>query len=143
MTGRDLVKILSPLFFETAKLDELVAHHVRVGCQSPFDRLDGVADHLIPVFVMQRDLFETTPVFLGDIGCDLNVLFGRTIDVTILILHANADIENGRIVTGLLQLINHYGAVNASGYQCCYFHKYRYICSKYIMYRSEFINQTS
>ena len=103
MTGSDLVKVFAPLLLEATKLDELVAHHIRIGGQSPFHRINRVANHPIPILLMQRDDLKPTTIFTGDVRGNLNILLRRTVDIPILILHSDADIEDGRIITGLFQ----------------------------------------
>ena len=115
MARRDLIEILAPFILEAAKLDILIAHHVGVGCQSAFDRIDRVAYHSVPILIVQGDNLHPATIFAGNIGRDLNILLGRTIDVAILIFHAYTDIENRRVITRLLQLMNHDGAVDPAG----------------------------
>jgi len=52
MSRSGLIKVLSRPFFKTAKLDEFVAHHIRIGSK-PFPYfVDGVRRHPVPVFFM-------------------------------------------------------------------------------------------
>ena len=67
MPRRNLVEIFSPFILEAAELDVFVAHHVRIRCQSALHRVDGIAHHLLPVFVVERHLFEAASILLRDI----------------------------------------------------------------------------
>ena len=118
----DAVVVLATPFFEGTEFDELVAHHVGIGRQPLLHRLDSVAHHVVPVFLVQVHLLKAAAVFFGDVGSDLDVLFGRTVNVSLLILHADADIEDVGIVPLLLQKVYHDGAVHPARNKCCYIH---------------------
>ena len=60
------VEVLAATLLEGSELDELIAHHVGVGGKAFADRLDGVADHIVPILLMEVHLLETTAVLLGN-----------------------------------------------------------------------------
>ena len=114
MTGRYFIEILSPFLFEAAEFDIFIAHHIRVGGESAFYGINGVAHDTIPIFVVQGDDFKPATVLLGDIRGDFNIFFGRAVYISVFIFHADTDIENGRIVSCLFQLVDDYGAIYSS-----------------------------
>ena len=114
MAGGDFIEVFPPFLFEAAELDEFVAHHVRVGGEAALHRVDRVADHLVPVFVMQGYHFHATTVFACYVRCNFYILFGGAVDISVFIFHTDTDIEDGRIISRLLQLMDNYGAVHTS-----------------------------
>ena len=119
MPGGDAVEILAVFFFESPELDEFVAHHVGIGREAAFYGVDGVFDHVVPVFAVQGHDFEAAAVFLGDVGGQLDILLARAVDKTVLLLHADADIENIGLIPHLLEAVNHHRRVHPSGNQSC------------------------
>ncbi len=116
VAGGDLVEVVAPTVFKTTELDELVAHHVGIGGEAALDGVDGVADDFVPVFFVQGDNFHATAVAAGNVSSNLDIFFGGTVDVAVFVFHADADVEDGGVVTGLFKLVDDYGAVNAPGY---------------------------
>ena len=118
MPGRDGIEILAVSFFKGSELDELVAHHVRIRGQAPFDGVDRVFDHVVPVFPVQGDDFELATVFLGTVGGNLDVFFGRAVDEPVFLFHPDPDVEDRRVVTHFFQAVDDNGGIDASGNQC-------------------------
>ena len=94
MSGGCPVVFMPPTLFESPELDEFVAHHVRVRGQPPSHRVNGIGHHVVPVLTVQVNLLESASITLGNELRDLDVLFGGTVNIALLVLHAYADIEN-------------------------------------------------
>ena len=94
VSGGDAVVVVAALVVEGTELDEAVAHHVGVGGEAFAHRLDGVAHHVVPILLVQVDLFEAAAIFLGYIGCYFDVLFCRTVDEAFFVFHTDTDIED-------------------------------------------------
>ena len=129
MSRGNLVEVVAFLLFEGSEFDPTVAHHIRIGREAFSHHLHGVFAHGLEILVLQVHDVELTAVFLGDIGCDFNVLLRRTARQVFLAFHANLDIEDMRVVALLLEQRHHHGAVDAPRYQCGYVH-FQIICSK-------------
>ena len=109
------VKILAPPLLKEAELDHPVAHHVGVGRQAGTHGAQGIFHHVVPVFLMQRHHLERQAVAMRDEGTHLDVLLGTA--VALVIVHADADVEQVQVLALLLEPVDHHGAVNASRYQ--------------------------
>ncbi len=116
VAGGDLVEVAPPTVFKAAELDELVAHHVGVRGEAALDRVDGIADHFVPVFFVQGNDLHAAAVAAGDVSSNLDIFFGRTVYITVFIFHADTDVKDGWVVTSLFELVDDYGAVDSSGY---------------------------
>ena len=116
VASRYLVEVLAPLILEATELDVLVAHHVGVRRQAPLHRVDGIAHHLVPILVVQRDLLEATAILLGDIRSNLDIFFRRAVDIPVLVFHPDADVEDRRVIARLLQQVDNDRAIHPSRY---------------------------
>ena len=67
---------------------------------------------------MQGDDFELATVFLGNVGGNLDVFFGRAVDEPVFLFHPDPDVEDRRVVTHFFQAVDDNGGINASGNQC-------------------------
>ena len=75
---------------------------------------------MIPIFLVQRYHLEGQAVTPRDEGTHLDVLLGTAI--TLVIVHADADVEQVQVLALLLEPVNHHGAINASRNQYCCTH---------------------
>ena len=110
----DFIEILPPFLLETSELDVFVAHHIRIRGEPALHGVDRVADHLVPILVVEGDDLEPAPVFTRDIRGDLDILLGGAIDVAVLVFHPDADVKDRGIVSRLLELIDDDGAIHSS-----------------------------
>ena len=109
-----MVVVFAPALLESAELDEFVAHHVGIGCETAAHGVDGVGHYIVPVFLVEVHLLETAAIFTGDVGGNLYVLLGGAVDVALLILHADTDVEYVGCDALLFEQVHHYGAVHSS-----------------------------
>lgn len=120
--GDAVVRIAATLL-ESAELDELVAHNVRVRRKPIADGFDGVGDDAIPIFAMKVDDLETAAVLLCEPGDNLDVLLGRAVGIAVFFFLTYADVEDVGVVALLLEQVNDHGAVNSAGNKCGDLHK--------------------
>ena len=114
MTRGSAVVVFTATLLESTELDELVAHHVGVGRESFANRLDGVANHVVPILLVEVHLLKTTAVFTGNESGDFDILLGGAINIALFILHADTDIENVGCNALLLEQVHHHGAIYSS-----------------------------
>ena len=112
MARRRHVKVFAPTLLKEAELDHAVAHHVGVGREAGLDGAQGILHHVIPVLLVQRHHLERQAVAVSDEGAHLDVLLGAAI--ALVIVHADAYVEQVQFLALLLELVNHHGAVNAT-----------------------------
>ena len=92
MSGGNQVVLMSALLVEGSELNESVAHHVGVGCQSRANLIHRVFRHLIPVFLMAVHNLQLATIFMAD-GCGhLQVLLARAVPL-LFFLRTNLDVE--------------------------------------------------
>ena len=115
MSCGDIVVLMSYSLFEGPELDQSVAHHIRVGCQTFLYTFYGVAYYLFPVFLLQIGDLQLQPVLLGGSLREFDILFGRA--GRILALHTYFDIVKVGFQTSFTKLVYHNGAIHTSGYQ--------------------------
>ena len=106
------VKVLTPPLLKKTELDHAVAHHVGVGRETCLDGAQGVFHHMIPVLLMQRHHLKRQAVAMCDEGTHLDIFLGTA--VTLIIIHANADVKQVQVLATLLKLVNDDRAVNTS-----------------------------
>ena len=90
VAGGHKVVLVAYALFERTELDEAVAHDVGVRRQTLLDAFDGVAHHLVPVFLLQVGDLEVESVHAGRGAGQLDVLVGCARRV--LALHAYLNI---------------------------------------------------
>ncbi len=71
----NLIEAMTPFLLETAELYQLIAHHIRIGRKSPADSLYRIADHILPILLLQGNNLETTTILLGNVSRNLYILF--------------------------------------------------------------------
>ena len=75
MARGNKVVVVATLLVEGAKLDEAVAHHVRIGCQSCAYLIHSIFSDLIPVFLMAVNDLQLAAILVTDSRCHLQVFF--------------------------------------------------------------------
>ena len=113
MTSCYQVIVVPHLLVEGTKLDEPVAHHVRIGRIAGLHLLHGVASHLVPVFLMTVYHLQLATI-LGSYGSSHLEVFLRRAVPLFLFLGSNLDIEAVGMQAQTGELPNHYGAVYSS-----------------------------
>jgi len=117
MTGGYFVEVFAPSVVEAAEFDEFVAHDVGVWGEALFGGLEGVADDLLPVFVVEGDDFKAASVFFCDEGGDFDVFFGGAMGHYILVAVAvDLDIEEGGGEARFFEEVNHDRTVHPPRY---------------------------
>jgi hypothetical protein len=87
---------MASFLVEGAKLDEAVAHDVRVGCQSRAYLIHGVLRHLVPILTVAVDDFQLAAILVADGSSHLQVLLAGAVPLLFL-LRTNLDIEAVRM----------------------------------------------
>lgn len=112
MARRRHVKVLAPALLKEAELDHAVTHHVGVGREAGLDGAQGILHHVVPILLVQRHHLERQAVTMRDEGAHLDVLLGAAI--ALVVVHADADVEQVQVLALLLELVDHHGTVNAT-----------------------------
>ena len=121
VAGGNLVVGVTGFFIEAAELDEFVAHHVGVGGEAAAYLIEGIADHALPVFLVEVDDLQFQSVFPGGGSGQFDVFFGGAAQ-SVVGVHADADIKQIGTMALFAQQVYGYGTVHSSRYQCCYVH---------------------
>ena len=81
VAGSDDVVVLAYALVEDAELDQAVAHHVRVWCQSSPHACHRVVNDLLPIVLVEVDDLERQTVFVGHGARHLQVLLDGASEV--------------------------------------------------------------
>ena len=87
---------MASFLVEGAKLDEAVAHDVRIGRQSRAYLIHRVLRHLVPIFMMAVDDLQLAAILVADGSSHLQVLLAGAVPLLFL-LRTNLDIEAVRM----------------------------------------------
>jgi hypothetical protein len=107
--GNEVV-VVAALLVEGAKLDEAVAHDIRVGCQSCAYLIHGVLRHLVPIFAVAVDDFELAAILMAD-GCRHLQVFLRGTVPLLFLFRAYLDIETVGLQSLADQLVKYHAGV--------------------------------
>ena len=114
------VIILSHSLVEDAELDEAIAHHVGVGCESLPHLADGVVNHFVPVIFVQVNHLQRQPVFGGHGTRHLQILLDGAGEVCLVAVGADLDIPQVWAHALLHQQCHGHGTIYAARQQCCH-----------------------
>ena len=121
MTSGDDVVVVPHTLVKDTKLDESVAHHVRVGCQSLSHLRHGVVHDLFPVVVVQVDNLKRQTI-LGRHGTrHLEVLLDGASEVGLIPFGANLDVPQIRSHSLLDKQGHSHRTIDTATEQCCHF----------------------
>ena len=110
--GNEVV-VMTSFFMEGTKLDQPVAHDIRIGGEACAYLFHRVAGDLIPVFTMTVDDFEVTAIFMGDCCGHLEVFFGGAVPFFV-VFRADFDVEAVGVEAEFVELVHDDAAVNAA-----------------------------
>ena len=79
------VKLLACHLFETAELDEFVAHHIRIRCQPLPCLVHRVTDHLFPIVFMQVDHIKLQTILPCQPLTNLHILFRGAVPLCLFV----------------------------------------------------------
>ena len=119
MSGSNEVVIVAYLLIESTKLDEPIAHDIRVWREARFHLIHGVSRHLRPVFLVAINHFQLTTEAICQGRCHFQVFFTRAIPLFFL-LGTNHDVEAIGMQTMAHHLVKHHTAVDTSRKKKCY-----------------------
>ena len=106
---------MSRLFLETAELDQLVAHHVRVGREALSHLVDGV-------ILLEIHHLQLQAILAGRCCCQFDVLFRRAAQ-SVVGIHADPDIKQVGLVALFAEQVDRYGTVHSARNQCSQIHE--------------------
>ena len=95
---------MTSLLIKSAKLDESVAHHIRIGRETGLYLIHGVFGDLVPVFLVAINDFQLTAILMGYSRGHLEVLFRRAVPLFVLI-RSYLDIEAIRMESHTSKLV--------------------------------------
>ena len=110
--GNEVV-VMTFFFMEGTKLDQTVAHDIRIGGEACAYLFHRVAGDLIPVFTMTVDDFEVTAIFMGDCCGHFEVFFRGAVPFFV-VFRADFDVEAVGVEAEFVELVHDDAAVNAS-----------------------------
>jgi hypothetical protein len=113
MTCGDEVVVVAHLLIEGTKLDEPVAHHIRVRGESSLHLIHGVASHLVPVFLMAVNYLQLAAILACHGSSHLQVLLRRAVPF-LLFFRSYLDIEAVRVQAQSGKLPYHYRTIHAA-----------------------------
>ena len=105
------VVVFATLLMESAKLNQAVAHHVRVGGESGTYLVHGVFGHLVPVFLMAINDLQLAAILMADSCSHLQVLLAGTVPF-FLLFRSYLDIKTIRVQALSHQFVEHDGRVD-------------------------------
>ena len=109
------VEIFSDTLLKTTEFNQLITHHIGIGCL-PFPYLiDSIGCHIVPIFTMQIDYFQWQAIPPGRSRGKFYVLFGRTVHV-FRTVHTYFNIKQRRFIPLLTKEMNDYRAVYPTRY---------------------------
>ena len=107
------IKIFAPSLLEIPELNHAVAHHVGVGSESCLDSAQSILHDVVPVFLVQRYHLQWQSISVSDEVAHLDVFLGAA--VALVVVHANANVEQLQVVLGLFyKLMHNYCAVDSA-----------------------------
>ena len=95
---------------EGSKLDQSVAHHVRVRGQSCAHLIHRVACNLIPIFLVAVDDFQLAAILMGNGSSHLQILLTGAVPLFVL-LRSYLDVEAVRFQSLSGQFVEHHAGV--------------------------------
>ena len=119
MACSDEIVVLATLLVEGAKLDETVAHHVRIGGQTCSHLIHRVLGHLIPILLMAVDHLELAAILMRYSRRHLEILLAGTVPL-LLFLRTYLNIEAVWMQAEACQFVHHDTAVDTPREQYCY-----------------------
>ena len=119
---RNPVVRMSRLFLETAELDQLVTHHVRVGREALSHLVDGVSHHPVPVLLLEIHHLQLQAILAGRCRRQFDVLFRRAAQ-SVVGIHADPDIKQVGLVALFAEQVDRYGTVHSARNQCSQIHE--------------------
>jgi len=105
MACGNLVIVLTSHILEATKLNEFVAHYIRIRSKSLTSLVHSVANNLLPVFLVKVDDIKFQSVLTGKPLTDLHIFLRRTVPFSIPV-RTNLYIKQMGINTLLLQHVN-------------------------------------
>src|SRR5574344_894910 len=115
----DEVIVMTLLLIEGTKLDEPVAHHVRVGRKSRLHLIHGVAGPLVPIFPVAVHHLQPAAVFMRHGRSHLQGLLAAAVPL-LFFLWSYLDVETVGMKPQLGEFIYHHTAVHAAREQHSY-----------------------
>ena len=73
----DVVIVMTRFFFESAKLDESVAHDIGVGREATLYAFDYISCYAVVILLLKVDDVEVKSILLGRKSRKFDVFFGR------------------------------------------------------------------
>jgi AspT/YidE/YbjL antiporter-like protein len=113
MPRGDEVVVVTHLLIEGAKLNQAVAHHVRIRRKTSLHLLHRITGYLVPIFMMAVNHLQLAPILSSHSRSHLQVLLRRAVPLLFL-LRTNLDVEAIRMQAQLGKLPNHNRTVDAS-----------------------------
>ena len=120
MPSGNQVILMAALLVEGPELDEPVAHHVRVRCQSSPHLLHGVGGHLVPVFAVTIHHLQPAAVLMRHAGSHLHVFLHRAVGTREVPLLKSVrsspylDVETVRFLPQLTQLVQCHSGIHTA-----------------------------
>ena len=113
MACSDAVVGVAVALFETAELNQAVAHHVAIGRKATAQAVGHVAHHALPIVTLQIDLLYLQTIAAGHGGSHLPVLFLGAIPRALLPA-SYLNIEEVGAMPLLKEAMHHHGTIHAA-----------------------------
>ena len=110
MTRGDQVIVMSSLLMKGTKLNQTVAHHVRVRGVASLYLVHRIFRHLIPILLMTINHLQLATIAMRHSSRHLQVLFRRAIPL-LLFLWTNLDVEAIWMQSEACKLVHHDAAI--------------------------------
>ena len=121
VTRSYLVIAVADEFLKGSELDEAVAHHIGIGCQSCFHSLDGISHHAFPILLLQVDHLQGQTVFVSCSPAHFKVFLRRASRV-LFALHSYFNIIEVRTIPLFVEQVQGHGGIHAARKEQCYLH---------------------
>ena len=92
MPRGDEVVVVTHLLIEGTKLNQAVAHHVRIRRKTSLHLLHRITGYLVPIFMMTVNHLQLAPILSSHSRSHLQVLLRRAVPLLFL-LRTNLDVE--------------------------------------------------
>ena len=113
MPRGDEVIVVTHLLIEGTKLNQAVAHYIRIRRKTSLHLLHRITGYLVPIFMMAVNHLQLAPILSSHSRSHLQVLLRRAVPLLFL-LRTNLDVEAIRMQAQLGKLPNHNRTVDAT-----------------------------
>ena len=113
MSSCNKVVVMSTLFMEGPKLNQTIAHHVRIRSQTSPHLIHRVFCHLVPILTMAIYHLKTTTILMCHSRSHLQVLLAAAVPF-LFFLRTNLNVEAIRMEAHACKLIDHHTTIHTT-----------------------------